>query len=417
MKDLGKVQLSMPEVLHARVRPATVDLMEVFSGFAEVSIQFAKKGHLVTQPIDLITGWDLFKNEHWDSLLDYVHQVKPRLIVMAPPCGPWSSLQNLNLRRPGYAKQLERLRRAHRVLLRRVAQLYMIQLESGRHALIENPWTSLAWRQPELKQLLEHADSYVARCDQCTTGLKAPSGAPLRKRTLFLGTNAHIAAKLSRTCSCSARGLAHEHIEGGSLAELAGRYTPHLARLILQGFKEHDRDFIAGKQLWPADAREPLIIEPEPELAEEEKRSRTADESGAGAGGAAASAEDRDRPNDFWRFDARAQTWTRHHIRPRHELCDPQHALSLGPDPAAGFPQPEKLTSERRTVFHPVGRHEIFTRRDDWRDERAVGARTTWEWTGHTVFYPILPARTPAAEGRRFFMGGLGQARIWRASL
>lgn len=388
-KDLHTACYHLPEVLYARVRQVEVDLMEVFAGFAEVSIQFAKKGCSVTEPIDLWTDWDLFRNDHWDRLLTYVNKVKPALIVMAPPCGPWSSLQNLNLHHEGYAARLAKLREHHRVLLGRVAFLYRLQIEHGRHAVIENPWSSRAWFQAELSELLQLPTSFVARCDQCTTGLRGPSNKPLRKRTLFLCTSPQLAVRLSRTCGCSRRGLVHEPIEGGRLSQLAGRYTPHLARLIFKGFRDTvEAQHNQSVQLWPADAEEVPIIEPEPELVEERSR-------GGGAGDAAPAAAAGGPPprtQDFWRYSTTARTWLRHHITPRTELCDPT-VETWGPDRTHGVPQPEQLRGERRTVFHPVNRpHEVFAREDDWRSGTAR-ARTPWEWTGHTIFYPIaLPS-------------------------
>ena len=36
--------------------------------------------------------------EGQDKAMDYIKEVQPDLLMVAWPCGPWSSLQNINVR-------------------------------------------------------------------------------------------------------------------------------------------------------------------------------------------------------------------------------------------------------------------------------------------------------------------------------
>ena len=57
-------------------------------------------------PISLETGVDLFEHAHRAKALEYIAAEDPGLTVLAPPCDPWSQIQNLNMSRPGVMNKL-----------------------------------------------------------------------------------------------------------------------------------------------------------------------------------------------------------------------------------------------------------------------------------------------------------------------
>ena len=72
-------------------------VLEVFAGFAELTHQAQRGGRWGTlQPFDLEYGDDLLVAEVRAAVLKVVDEEEPDLVVLEPPCGPWSNLQNLS---------------------------------------------------------------------------------------------------------------------------------------------------------------------------------------------------------------------------------------------------------------------------------------------------------------------------------
>ena len=72
-------------------------LLEVFSGWSELSFQAAQRPPWrAAQPFELLFGDDLLTPEGECELFETLEREDPDLVVMEPPCGPWSPLQNLN---------------------------------------------------------------------------------------------------------------------------------------------------------------------------------------------------------------------------------------------------------------------------------------------------------------------------------
>ena len=62
------------------------DVIEIFGGHAEVSLQFARKGWSVSQPIDEIYGCDLKDSAERQKVLDLVRSQRPSLLIISWPC-------------------------------------------------------------------------------------------------------------------------------------------------------------------------------------------------------------------------------------------------------------------------------------------------------------------------------------------
>jgi hypothetical protein len=71
-------------------------LLELFSGHGNLS-HTAKHtpGWSCLEPRDILSGHDLLNNSTQNQVLADIKKHKPHLVTLAPPCGPWSSLQNL----------------------------------------------------------------------------------------------------------------------------------------------------------------------------------------------------------------------------------------------------------------------------------------------------------------------------------
>ena len=162
------------------------------------------------QVFDIVLGWDLLDKQVQEDVKAYLRSDKPGLILLAPPCTLFSTLQQLSirLRHPSAAhfdEHLKELRRA-RLLLKFCVEICELCHELGLHYVFEHPWGASSWSEPCLKRLLQRTDNYLARVDQCQFGLMGTSGQPMRKRSGFLTNHRAIAEKLNVTCDGS-----HDH--------------------------------------------------------------------------------------------------------------------------------------------------------------------------------------------------------------
>ena len=74
-------------------------------------------------------------------------------------------------------------RAAWKLVLRWLNDVCVERLNSGRHVLLENPWSSDALWEPELRPLLARLG--IVSGDQCMLGLRSPDGEPIMKPTDF----------------------------------------------------------------------------------------------------------------------------------------------------------------------------------------------------------------------------------------
>ena len=104
-------------------------------------------------------------------------------------------------------EEIVRQRGIARRYLNNVSEAWNLQSDLGGEAHCENPWTSLAWKEVNLRHAWE------VRVDQCALGLRSPrSKCPILKPAKIVTTQQSLAAGLVR-CRCDGR-HDHEHLEG-----------------------------------------------------------------------------------------------------------------------------------------------------------------------------------------------------------
>lgn len=137
-----------------------VFLSEVFTNIQRVMKEAGKRGHRVGTPISLETGFDLRRPLDQKAALKIVDKREPCCLVIAFPCGPFSPLQHLNPNTDPVKRQQKF--EEGKSLLRFAVKLARRQRKAGRHFILENPLPSAAWREPELRALVEELDCYKA---------------------------------------------------------------------------------------------------------------------------------------------------------------------------------------------------------------------------------------------------------------
>ena len=205
--------------------------MEIFAGRARISDEFARHGEQIAEPCDILNGHDLLKHEQREALYDRIRAEEPQLVVLAFDCRLWCAFTRLNYSGDRRA-ELDRLRKEQEPLLEVVERATKLQLDGGRHVLIENPEGSAAWTHPRLLrvQAMLAKDGANFVCDMCTHGLRNLSGEwAVRKPTRLLASHPAFEEVLGRRCN----GL-HEHfcLHGSAETKAAGAYTRLFAKRV-----------------------------------------------------------------------------------------------------------------------------------------------------------------------------------------
>eukprot|EP00435_Cladocopium_sp_Y103_P022132 s1863_g5.t1 len=186
--------------------------------------------------LDLTTGWNFSKSGHRQKALKLVAKHKPAVVLLSPPCGPFSALRCLtNHKRDSKVVQDEVAE--GELHMNFAISLAELQIAEGRGFIFEQPRNARSWKLPRMVALLGHPDVYTIKVDMCQFGLRAQSGpskGELVQKPTVLATNiAEMASHVQRTCDKS-----HHHgiLVGGS-AKMAAIYTPDFVKALVNGIK------------------------------------------------------------------------------------------------------------------------------------------------------------------------------------
>eukprot|EP00438_Fugacium_kawagutii_P010033 Skav212665 [mRNA] locus=scaffold1227:565246:577475:+ [translate_table: standard] len=201
-----------------------LDFLEVYAGRARASEAVSSKGGLAIH-LGLDHGQDFRLARDRSLGRALVRRLKPKHLWGAFPCTPFCAWIRLAILRN--CDMTLRLKEG-RVHLKFILELCGIQVEDARHAHLENPLTSLAWKEPMAITALADPRWLRTRFDQCQTGLSSPSGGLHLKPTLIRTTDPSMQQALSLTCP---RLHPHDPVEGAATAASA-MYSPHMADII-----------------------------------------------------------------------------------------------------------------------------------------------------------------------------------------
>jgi len=103
------------------------------------------------------TGCDFDVEDHQTAVMEGPRTEIPDEIFLAPTCGPWSQMHNLNAKTEAQDHD-HYLKRSHHhdCHLMFVAQIYMEQINNARHAHIEQSDRGLSWRPTALRDFSGH---------------------------------------------------------------------------------------------------------------------------------------------------------------------------------------------------------------------------------------------------------------------
>ncbi|CAK0873791.1 unnamed protein product, partial [Prorocentrum cordatum] len=176
---------------------------------------------------------DLSKPQGYHKAKFLLDEKRPELFVSAPPCGPWSIMQNVNQRNDQQKENLRRKRlKSQRIFEnnKRLIEHQVLNLNGS--ALAEQPRNSRSWQKTCWKDLHKILPCEVI-VDGCACGLRAPdTGELMKKRWKFLTNDRRIWVAL-QPLQCRG-GHYHEEIESSLRTEASGSYPKMLCRRILR---------------------------------------------------------------------------------------------------------------------------------------------------------------------------------------
>eukprot|EP00971_Amphidinium_carterae_P349854 6491262-Amphidinium_carterae.1 len=210
-------------------------ILEICGGHAGVTKLALRRRWPCGQNMDLCTGVDLTNPKQRHQVIQYVRMHQPYVIVAAPPCTAFGAWSRFNSVMHPHSHRLALLNGS--ACSRVCAEVSLLQLQGGRHFLVENPQASQLWQRQEWQQLtMQHALFHVT-IDQCAAGLVSPTMQPMRKRTTFLSSSPLILSGLKHfQCHCR---QPHQQIAGNanghSLSRWSQQWPPALCQAILSG--------------------------------------------------------------------------------------------------------------------------------------------------------------------------------------
>lgn len=214
------------------------DVVEIFGGHCEVSMQFARRGWNSMEPSDVVYGDDLRDEDTRKGVLERLRKARPRLAIVEYPRTFWSQLASTNYRTNQQKRRLAKLRKKDEPFLELCESIFEEQIKRGDDALAENPLASQSFKVPAMRRIMNHPQVYLGVGHGCRFNLRSSKTNLLIKRpTLWIATSPELCDALSLRCPNRAGAMVHQHGEchGSKVAKDAGRYTPEIGKAIVEG--------------------------------------------------------------------------------------------------------------------------------------------------------------------------------------
>ena len=241
-------------------------VMEIWGGNAGVSKVSIRRCLRTGQNFDIVTGADLTKYHNQQVLLNYIRQHRPLVIVMGPPCTAFSSWSHIN--QYNAPNTYTASRQTGETLARLAARVASVQLEQGRHFIIENPRGSEMFRLPAFRALWNTGRVKAVNFPQCAVGLRSPEGVPLLKHTTMWASHPILLQHLQGlACTHTGHGPIHGSHQGCSRSRLSQVWPPELCRRLVAGV-------VDLKRTLETTSAYPVPGEPHPGQAQEETSGR-----------------------------------------------------------------------------------------------------------------------------------------------
>ena len=247
VEDVTEDRTSIPEQAHWNcVKKGKIHVLEIFAGSARFSQCCALTGLKVGTPVDIRNGFDVMTSKGRHMVMEIIREQAPDLILMAPVCGPWSNMQNIQQDQ----QRVWEKRQRYIPMVEFVASIARYQLKHKRYFIIENPQTSRIWYLNCMQQLFSDPSVTWGDFHFCAYGLRDPESGLrcLKPTSLMHCLPPEVMRPIFRRCTNFTSSVKHEHqhLEGnagtfGSRTKLAQvypyRFCQDLAHIILRHLK------------------------------------------------------------------------------------------------------------------------------------------------------------------------------------
>ena len=218
-------------------------IVEIFSPgrFAENARDF---GFEPMGAFDLSLDWDWRKAIHRRRVEEQLALSPPDVLVMTPPCGPLSRMQQCTPKEKRVDPEaFEKEVREAQNMVKWCLKLAEKQLALGLHYVFESSQTSKAWTMEEMQAFRNWWQHPCIDVAACAVGLKdKESGALFGKKWRFMTSSVAVASMLEPLiCDKTHEHQVVEGSSGGVMRSIQTQvYPKRLVRKILGGFRMHD---------------------------------------------------------------------------------------------------------------------------------------------------------------------------------
>ena len=185
--------------------------------------------------LGLHNGHDLSKSTGFQGATQKIRTLRPRHLWISCPCGPWSTMQNLNMRTPEQVQKLKWKRKRSAKLIKNVVSLAELQLSLGGEIHWEHPLNALSWNLACVRKLTKQL--HYTRLDGCMVGARAADTGELTLKPWgILSSDILMHAALGIKCTHDFR---HQPLLGGASCAQSAFYPKTMCRRICKVVLEH----------------------------------------------------------------------------------------------------------------------------------------------------------------------------------
>ena len=175
---------------------------------------------------------DLRSSDGVKSVLTAIDRLEPNHVWLAPECGPYSMMQNINQRNDKRRADLELKRRDALKQYVGCAIIFQYCIQKGIHVTWELSQTCQAWRLPLLQRLASKYEPHFAVVRGCQVNLRDGQNRFIKKGWRIMTTHSLMSERMNLPCTCDHR-TPHVACEG-SLTRKTAYYTKEFAKRVCE---------------------------------------------------------------------------------------------------------------------------------------------------------------------------------------
>ncbi len=166
-------------------------------------------------------GCDLGTGDGVKLILSQVDSRRPRHAYIAPECGPYSPIQNMNQKTEEQRKDLEEKRRLVLKQYVGACRVYRYCIQQGIHVTWEWAEKCQGWRLPLIQKLQEDFGLFITVVHGCQVNLRNPNNQKLLKKGWkLMTTHKRVAEVMNLPCRCG-KNYQHALCEGNMTRQTA----------------------------------------------------------------------------------------------------------------------------------------------------------------------------------------------------